>query len=528
MIRQLIRIRLQQSLNLFRLNHANRLAQIALILLKLASVIAIPFVIAWVWGAYSIPEAIRQADAKIVIVGVLASFAYFLFSLFRIKDPLDPRAFIPMRMNPGKLEQGLPVATMFGLQFFLYAILTVGIIAQQPTGPLSTLFSILAILIIFAQTALHIRIGSALSGLLLGKFRIRGILIFGVVIYAIVQGVVLLAWATSTNELVVWASLSGLVDNIAYLPFVGPWLMTGLAGNGGWELAWVLAGIALFYLAVLWAIWRWLFYLIRNSSFQQQKSAHAQQLGWFGVLPATKAGVIGARGLVYWFNDPRYWIPALAIPVLPIFIIMVLWLVGLNSHYLYLVPIPLMSLLVGWSLHNDTSNDGLAFWTHLSSSRYEKSDRRGRMLPLIIGWLPILLGGSAISAWLARDWWLFPVILGVAFAAFGSALGVSSITSVRHAYPAPKPHDSPFRQPMSAGSSSAIAQGLVLLLGFLGAMIPTGLFFWGLYAEQHSLYIWALVVGVALGMFMMWFGQQIGARSLRKRGPEVLSRIALT
>ncbi|MGB3413640.1 MAG: hypothetical protein WBA28_02880 [Microbacteriaceae bacterium] len=525
MIFALMKLRLQDSVNIFRVTQLGRMRQLVLIVLRLMYFLLVPTAISWVWGAYSIPEGIRQSNTKIALIGTAIALLHIAYAVLRDSDPLDSRKLIGLGAKPEKLELALPLATMASVQFVLFAVLSIGIIAKQVSDPISGLFAIIIVLLIFGQTALHIRLGSIFSSLVLSKLRVRRLLIFVLSIALLIEAVVMWAWVTTTNEIVVWVSLESLMNSISYVPIVSPWMAVGYAGKGDWEGAWILCILALVYLGLLWALWRWAFYLKRTMAFKPDRANSDQQLAWFGVLPANRSGAIAARGLSYWLNDPRYVIPALAIPALPIFIVLVLWLVGLNNDYLYLVPVPLMSLMLGWSIHNDTATDGIAFWIHLSSAKYEKADRLGRMLPLILIWLPLMLAGAALSAWLAHNWWYFPIILGVSAAAFGSALGTSSIASVRFAYPTTRPHDSPFRQPIASGPNSAFAQGLVLLIAALFTAIPTGLYWWGSQNNNTFLYLLTLIIGVSIGLLMIWIGTRVGAKSLRKRGPELLAII---
>ena len=140
------------------------------------------------------------------------------------------------------------------------------------------------------------------------------------------------------------------------------------------------------------------------------------------------------------------------IPIVPLLVIVPLGLAGIPLAYTALIPVPLMCLLLGWSLHNDTAYDNTAIWLHVVSGVRGASDRVGRLVPVLIAGILVIGLGSAVTVFVLDDWRLLPSLVGVSTALLLGGLGVGSITSARFPYPAVKPGDSPFQQPQSTGA----------------------------------------------------------------------------
>ena len=85
---------------------------------------------------------------------------------------------------------------------------------------------------------------------------------------------------------------------------------------------------------------------------------------------------------------------------------------GIPLSYTALIPVPLMCLLLGWSLHNDTAYDSTAVWLHVVSSVRGSADRAGRLVPVLIAGVLVIGLGSAVTVFVLDDWRLLPSIVG--------------------------------------------------------------------------------------------------------------------
>jgi ABC-2 type transport system permease protein len=244
-------------------------------------------------------------------------------------------------------------------------------------------------------------------------------------------------------------------------------------------------------------------------------------LGWFGRMPHGATGAIAARSITYWFRDARYWVSFIMIPIVPLLVIVPLGLAGIPLAYTALIPVPLMCLLLGWSLHNDTAYDSTAVWLHVASGVRGASDRAGRLVPVLIAGILVIGLGSSVTVFVIDDWRLLPSVIGVSTALLLGGLGVGSITSARFPYPAVKPGDSPFQQPQSTGAITAFVQSLTMF-GSLLIALPALIFAaMGLLVDP-AWHAASFAAGIGLGVLTLVAGVWIGGRVFDRRGPEIL------
>ena len=238
-------------------------------------------------------------------------------------------------------------------------------------------------------------------------------------------------------------------------------------------------------------------------------------------MPQGATGAIAARSFTYWFRDARYWVSLVMVPIVPIIVMVPLSLAGVPTEYLWLIPVPLMCLFLGWSLHNDTAYDSTAVWLHVASGVRGASDRAGRLVPVLIAGVLVIGLGSAVTVFVLNDWRLLPSLLGVSTALLLAGLGVGSITSARFPYPAVKPGDSPFQQPQSTGAITAFVQSLTMF-GSLLIALPALIFAaMGLLVDP-AWHAASFAAGIGLGVLTLVAGVWIGGRVFDRRGPEIL------
>jgi len=245
-------------------------------------------------------------------------------------------------------------------------------------------------------------------------------------------------------------------------------------------------------------------------------------LGWFDRLGSTPVGAVAARALTYWARDPRYRMSYLVILFVPI-VVLPLGVAGVPWHWTALVPLPIMALIAGFLPHNDVSYDNTAVWLHVASGAPGWSDRLGRLVPVLVVGLPLVVAGAALSARLSGDWTAFPVLTGVAGGALLAGLGLSSIVSVLLPYPTVRPGDHPFQQPQAAGTTAMVAQ-TSMVLGILVSLVPAG---WlAVLTAVEGPEPWALTtlwVGIAVGVLVLVLGVAVGGRLFDRHGPDLLA-----
>ncbi|MEB4613371.1 hypothetical protein OOT08_01840, partial [Leucobacter sp. M11] len=183
-------------------------------------------------------------------------------------------------------------------------------------------------------------------------------------------------------------------------------------------------------------------------------------LGWFERFSARPSGLIGARMVTYWIRDPRYRVALVAIPFAPVAMIAALAVAGMGFASLALIPLPVICFLLAWSIHNDVASDSTAIWSHVASGTRGRDDRLGRVTPVLMLGVPVVLIGSSITVAIIGEWRLLPAVIGMSLGVLLVGAGVSSISSVLGPYPTTRPGDSPFVQPQWSGSGSGLAQTL--------------------------------------------------------------------
>ena len=188
-----------------------------------------------------------------------------------------------------------------------------------------------------------------------------------------------------------------------------------------------------------------------------------------------------------------------------------------------LLPLPVILLLFGWSVHNDVALDSTAIWTHVASGTKGIHDRAGRLAPVLLIGLPLAVVGSSITVTISGDWRLLPAVLGMNLAVLLVAAGVSSVFSAMMPYPATRPGDSPFAQPAVQGSGAGLAQTLSMLFALLFSLPPVVLSVYAIVDPTLGLNLVALGLGVAWGLLILGAGILIGGKIFDRGAPELIA-----
>jgi ABC-2 type transport system permease protein len=307
----------------------------------------------------------------------------------------------------------------------------------------------------------------------------------------------------------------------SWTPFGAVWAAPADASLGHVGTALLRELIALAFLGGLWLAWRT---IVKYTLITQPQSAGARSyhgLGLFRVAPVSPAAVVAERSFTYWIRDARYHASLLVIPVIPFLLMVPLLVIGVPTNILALLPVPVMALFLGWSVHNDTAYDHTAIWLHIASGTSGRDDRIGRIVPPLIVGVPLLVITSVICAPLFGDIGVLPALLGVGLGVLFTGLGLSSVGSAQFPYPAVRPGDSPFAAPQAVGTASALIQGLSFFVTIV--LTSPALVFAGLAILSPSYWAWAsLASGLVLGTLFLWLGIVWGGRIFDRRSPEIL------
>lgn len=518
MTARFLRLKLQLLGNMFRRSAWQVVGIVLGLLYGLGAAIVLFGVLA---GLRFVPEIEFVRDI-LVIAGSATVVGFVLFPLlFGGEDTMDPRRFALFGLPNRQLAIGLGAATLIGIPAIVLAIVLVGTVVTWTRDVGSTLVAIIAAAAGFASCLLLARVSTSLAALLLETRRAKELsgvigLLLVVALSPIIVALTTVDWARSGLRVV-----EQLGAVLGWTPLGAAWAAPGDAAAGAWGAALLKLLIALAVPALLWLAWERLVARMLVTPGRETASRTYAGLGWFDSLPAGRTAAIAARSLTYWVRDARYWVSLVMIPVMPVLVVFPLTIAGVPIDILALVPVPLMSLFLGWSLHNDTAYDSTAIWLHIASGVRGAADRLGRMVPVLVLGILVIGIGSAVTVSITQDWRPLPSLIGVSTALFLAGLGVGAITSARFPYPAVKPGDSPFQQPQSSGTISALVQSLTLFASLVIAAPAIWFAVLGLRGEP-SWHAASFVAGVGAGILALVIGIAWGGHVFDRRGPEIM------
>jgi ABC-2 type transport system permease protein len=174
-------------------------------------------------------------------------------------------------------------------------------------------------------------------------------------------------------------------------------------------------------------------------------------------------------------------------------------------------------------VHNDVALDSTAIWMHVASGTRGTHDRAGRLAPVMLIGLPLVVLGSSLTVTVSGNWEQLPAVVGMNLSVLLVSAGASSVFSALMPYPATRPGDSPFAQPAMQGSGAGLAQTLSMLVALLFAA-PAVVVAANAIAEPGFVTnLIALVFGAAWGLFVLWLGVLIGGKIFDRGAPELIA-----
>lgn len=464
---------------------------------------------------------LQLATTVTVGFGSVAVLAFLVVPVFvGIDDTLDPRRFALLGVERTRLAVGLAIAAIVGVPGLALVLVAFAAVATWSRVPGAALVALICVPCIVLTCVLLSRIGAATAGLLLSTRRAReavaAVLVIGIALMAPL--VVLLTDLDLGRR-----ALEGIGDVVAVLgwtPLGAAWAAPASLAAGR------AAGIAQLAIAVatvlvLGIVWRAVVGTALVSTGRRAKPQTLAGIGWFGRLPATPRGAIAARAASYWVRDVRYRVSVISIPVTPIVLVLVLGLAGVPGPLLALIPVPIVALFIGWASHNDIAYDHTAIWLHVAAGVRGIDDRIGRLAPVLVVGLPILIAGSFVSAAIAGRPVLAAALIGVSVCLLLAGMGIGGVSSALMPYPVPRPGSSPFQQPNSTGGLAALVQSLLFLLQLI--VTAPAIVLAVLAYQGSSSWAWAsLGAGAGIGLVVFGWGTVAGGRVFERRGPELL------
>jgi len=462
------------------------------------------------------------ARVILIVFGALVVLAFLLLPLvFGVDDGIDPRKFNLFGIKTGRLALSIAIAAAVSVPTLIVVIFSIAQVVAWSRGVVPVLFSLLAALLIIPTCVLAARVSTGTAAAFLSSRRSRdasGILL--VLVLAILAPLVALGATTDwqAQGLPVMRRIAAVVS---WTPFGAAWSAPGDASLGRTDIAWLKIAIAAVFLLLLWFAWRALVADVIVRPQPETAARHYAGLGWFERLPATPLGAIAARSLSYWGRDARYRVSLAVIPVVPVVMVIALLIAGVPADFIVWLPVPIMCLFLGWTVHNDIAYDSSAFWAHVSADTKGTDDRWGRIIPALLLGIPLVLVGSLASVIVVADYSIFPGLVGLSLCVLLVALGISSVISAAFPYPAVHPGDSPFAQPQAAGASGSVIQSLSFLVTVVLAAPVVVLVF--VFPQLPSVQYLGLGLGAVIGLGVLVGGVFWGGHIVDKRAPELLA-----
>lgn len=481
--------------------------------------------LAWVPRLTDADAAGREAIDTVLFALVLIAATVVPF--FANRGHLEPRQFGSLPERPSRIGAALLLSTFLSWPVLWLLLWMISLLVLRPEWREQIGSEWWALLIAGLLAPLlavcGARVASALSKLVVPP-QSRGLLrgIGALLLVALLPAAVFAI--AETLRAPGGAETSDAAASLSWTPFGAP--LAGLIHATSGETSDALAhfGVAGAWLLVLLVAW---FPLVAYSLQRIERPADPllarRSMGWFDRFSAKPAAVIGARTLTYWGRDPRYRISLLAAPVGAAFAALALWVAGVDPAVIALVPLPFMLLLLGWSVHNDIATDSTAIWMHVSSGTHGIQDRIGRLAPVFMVGVPLLLVGASLTATVIGDWRVLPSILGLGASVLLVACGVSSVYSAMLPYPTTRPGESPFAQPVVAGAGAGVAQTSSLLISIALSLPPVWVAVEATLNPTLGSELLSLGVGLGYGLVILLIGVVIGGLVYNRAGPEYVA-----
>ncbi len=475
-----------------------------------------------IWLSAQVDVALESHRAALVVVATAVSIGIAVAPLSAgLGSALEPRRFAAFPIPPRSLALALGAAAAVGLPGVLAAVLGISLErswAGEPTVAAAVVAGVLAAIAIIIVSQYLVVVGDQLSVSTAARRTVT----------ALARTVIVVALASAIVTVLVVVADEGVEQLIstaavlAHTPMGMLWAVP--SSDVASMVARLVAGVVM--VAVLALGWGVIVARLLESPQRVHADAARSSLGWFDLVPATPSGVIAARSLLYWTRDPRYRFVLLGLPLAPVVMMLAFAVAGAPLPPLWLLPLPVLALFLGWFSHNDVAYDHSAVWLHVAAPFRGASDRWGRAVPPLLIGVPVIVAIAPLFAvWSGVDE-VLPALIGTSIGLLLTGIGVSSVSSAVGAYPAARPGAGPFDQPPSLEARAGWSQALSLL-AILVLMAPTFLLGWWGFGDSQW-FAMTGVVGASTGVAVLLLGIVAGGRAFRRRAPELLDLMLRT
>ena len=242
-------------------------------------------------------------------------------------------------------------------------------------------------------------------------------------------------------------------------------------------------------------------------------------------LPAGPTGAVVVRELHAWRRDPAR----------SVLLLLALLISGLNlavPAVAFDAPAALpwvavaAALIVSTGAANVYGDDGTGLWLTRMVPGVERADVRGRQLAWMLVIAPVMVALTVALTAASGQTWAWPWILAALPAALGGTAGLMVLVSVSKPVRQkdPQRRSGPFDTSDDPDAAAAVMgqQYLTLLLVALAAVPGCAVVLLGAVRDQPLLQAVGVLVGVATGAWLYWWGGNVAARRLDGRGAALM------
>lgn len=249
-----------------------------------------------------------------------------------------------------------------------------------------------------------------------------------------------------------------------------------------------------------------------------------------GLLPAGPTGAVVGKELYAWRRDSAR----------TLLLLMALLISGLNlvvPALAFGAPALLpwvglsTALIASTGAANVYGEDGTALWLTRMVPGVERADVRGRQVAwlLVVGPATVVLTVALIA--LGGQGWAWPWALALLPVVLGGTPGLMVWMSVASPVPEKDAHlrAGPFDTGDDPSTSGALAaHGWLMMLLVAATAVPcAALVLLGVAEGRPALQVAGVLVGVATGGLLYWWGGRVAARRLADRGAELMDLLRL-
>lgn len=436
---------------------------------------------------------------------------------------MDPRRFVTYAVPRRSLITGLILSAMISVGSVITLLWLIGQVflwRGHPGALAASLVSLPLLLITYSMVAQAIT--TAMSAWFGGR-RSRDVVALLSVATAVGAAPIVMSITSAFESL--GDALPRVAWVLSYTPLAaGPALPAAVAEGdlvGAAVRAAVLLATACLALAVIRA--GMVTITEHPASAPRTRAARRGAIGLFSRVPAAPWGAVAARCLTYWLKDPRYGASLVIVPVLAV--VGVVMSAQLGDVWMLLGLGPFVAWMLGFGIAADLSYDSTAFAQHVTSGVRGLDDRLGRAVAVLVFALPLTLLAAGIPPLLTGGAATVLVCLGLSLGMLLVGVGISSVTSAWLIYPVPQPGESPFATPQGSAGRSLVVQFASWLV-MVALMIPE-LMLWIVWLITSGTWAAAalLLVALAKGLLVLWWGIRSGARIFDRRLPEIYQQV---